>query len=815
MIHTSATRFKRGFLIRIYGITRIYRSGSTCVNDALSSGEMPKGADHKMKMSAQRAATLAATHLAMGVIEKLWNSKSVDVNDVAEARDALQRAMNGQVAENVALIGSPGFHAVQSLVAAANVSASAAAAAKAHENKEILDIHSVRQQLTALAASAAVTKAAHSWSAEEDNEGFWRSSASGQIYDAGCPRSTEVGLGDVIAVAFYPKLPGPRRGPPTHEIAACNAEQDMSVFDGIWEPCWIKRSGSGFDVTLVDHFDEKQVERFLSVAPQFVRPLEYVAATVWKGTVTSIDELEMHGAVDVAFPAGDDHAAWEARVECRRIQQIITDGRVVRGEPGWSIASMIPLLEKSKLAKLGTPKKGKKKAKKGKKARASNGGSGQRVANGGNAATPEQRLYAALLLISKKMHAIECNGGKKRNIGLRDVEIGVIDTLRTHDWKVSRTQLLAWVAELKGLEAKAGVHDEAPTGLGLRMGRPMDLSPEVVVDIIQFFLHPGGGTSSHPNEQNFVIELKKRHHKQYTDAGYAPLQYEGMRKPLVRKYVKIIETFFRPGPAVKERSKMRQIQMTSMINAINEFIMAETLQRIFPGHYVAKELLFNYDPTTLVYNLLKRSKGMGLSLFPAGFDLPVKAPIASKGGAAKLSHALKMHIITMALGREGPTFLEVKIPPGARAGIVGADAAPIVVQIMGWNRARRAAMPVFLLATFPPSAQGVKESESESDSAAEQLFRDYIWPKFFEWIQETRDSMDCPERHHPEYADDHEIWKYAALTLDSSAPECKGILKWFATTEGKESNIGAGKIGAGATGPFQSNDASKLFPAIK
>ena len=422
-----------------------------------------------MKMSAQRAATLAATHLAMGVIQQLWNSKSVDVNDVAEARDALQRAMNGQVAENVALIVSPGFQAVQSLVAAANVSASAAAAAKAHENEEILGIYSVRQQLTALAASAAVTKAAHSWSAEEDNEGFWRSSASGQIYDAGCPGSTEVGLGDVIAVAFYPKLPGPRRGPPTHEIAACNAEQDMSVFDGIWEPCWITRSGSRFDVTLVDHFDEKQVERFLSVAPQFVRPLEYVAATVWKGTVTSIDELEMHGAVDVAFPAGDDHAAWEARVECRRIQQIITDGRVVRGEPGWSIASML-LLEKSKLAKLGTPKKGKKKAKKkakkGKKARASNGGSGQRVANGGNAATPEQRLYAALLLISKKTNAIKRNGGKKRNIGLRDVVIGVIDTLRTHDWKVSRTQLLAWVAELKGLEAKAGVHDEAPTGLG-------------------------------------------------------------------------------------------------------------------------------------------------------------------------------------------------------------------------------------------------------------------------------------------------------------------------------------------------------------
>jgi len=591
--------------------------------------------------------------------------------------------------------------------------------------------------------------------------------------------------------------------------AVGGAVEALKTMDAEWKESW-HSAGAAKKRSMVPCAPLSMLLRSTGVTA-----IDLFSLDVWKGTVTSIDELEMHGAVDVAFPAGDGHAAWEARVECRRIQQIITDGRVVRGEPGWSIASMLPLLEKSKLAKLGTPKKGKKKAKKGKKARASNGGSGQRVANGGNAATPEQRLYAALLLISKKMHAIECNGGKKRNIGLRDVEIGVIDTLRTHDWKVSRTQLLAWVAELKGLEAKAGVHDEAPTGLGLRMGRPMDLSPAVVVDIIQFFLHPGGGTSSHPNEQNFVIELKKRHHKQYTDAGYAPLQYEGMRKPLVRKYVKIIETFFRPGPAVKERSKMRQIQMTSMINAINEFIMAETLQRIFPGHYVAKELLFNYDPTTLVYNLLKRSKGMGLSLFPAGFDLPVKAPIASKGGAAKLSHALKMHIITMALGREGPTFLEVKIPPGARAGIVGADAAPIVVQIMGWNRARRAAMPVFLLATFPSSAQGVKESESESDSAAEQLFRDYIWPKFFEWIQETRDSMDCPERHHPEYADDHEIWKYAALTLDSSAPECKGILKWFATTEGKESNIGAGKIGAGATGPFQSNDASKLFPAIK
>lgn len=78
-----------------------------------------------------------------------------------------------------------------------------------------------------------------------------------------------------------------------------------------------------------------------------------------------------------------------------------------------------------------------------------------------------------------------------------------------------------------------------------------------------------------------------------------------------------------------------------------------------------------------------------------------------------------MHIISAALGREGPTFLASKIPPEARAGILGADAVPIVVPIERWNLARRGAMPVCLVATFLAKAEGVAEGESESDSATD------------------------------------------------------------------------------------------------
>lgn len=75
--------------------------------------------------------------------------------------------------------------------------------------------------------------------------------------------------------------------------------------------------------------------------------------------------------------------------------------------------------------------------------------------------------------------------------------------------------------------------------------------------------------------------------------------------------------------------------------------------------------------------------------------------------------------------------------------------------------------------------------------------------------------MDCPKRNHSEYADDDEFWKVVAFRLDCSAPELKAMEKWLDTDEGKKSNVGVHKVGAGATGPFRDNDASKLFPAIK
>lgn len=248
------------------------------------------------------------------------------------------------------------------------------------------------------------------------------------------------------------------------------------------------------------------------------------------------------------------------------------------------------------------------------------------------------RLLAAALLISEKRKAIACNGGNLRGSGARDVHIAIANSLRKRNWKVSSRNfprsLLKCGQELKEIEGSAGVGDDSPTGLGQADDRPMALSPAVVVDIIQYFMQCGGGVSAHPNVQHFKVELKKQHRAQCDAARGWAKGYTGMNEHLLRKYTKYMLAFFRPGPVLIERSKMRQIQSTSMVNAITEYIMAEVVQRILPGQYVAKELLFNYDPTTLVYNLLKRGKygSVNIALRPVRTDLPAKKPVAAQGG---------------------------------------------------------------------------------------------------------------------------------------------------------------------------------------
>lgn len=62
--------------------------------------------------------------------------------------------------------------------------------------------------------------------------------------------------------------------------------------------------GGNVDATVVDHIHEMKEERYPDTAPQFIRPLKHVAATIIQGVVSSIDELEVHATIGVRFPEG-------------------------------------------------------------------------------------------------------------------------------------------------------------------------------------------------------------------------------------------------------------------------------------------------------------------------------------------------------------------------------------------------------------------------------------------------------------------------------------------------------------------------------
>ena len=722
-----------------------------------------------------------------------------------------------------------------------------------------------KKQFTTLTAGA--------WETSKTAAAGWRALASGeQIRPAGCVEALYVEVGDKVSLAWTPRLLG--RGNPPLEIASCDSDHKGPLSEDVFfEPCWLKQRGG--DVEEVCNWIDSGVafaSKEVSVViqdPQTLKrltfskiPLRFLRrcsepTSIWSAIVTRVRSFAGRArTVEIRYTGSGLHG----EVPIERIQELKREGGFTMPQPTTTRGKFVspvkaprsrstlngplplPYAPPPRASPRASSTRGKEKTKKKKPAKAATSAEeveaiwkqrmrklhtstptvtwlrrkskkkrGMSVPNGKRVPTQEFRYKVALMCWKGRFQARpkRVHAGK---FFMYNAEADLVDFLRKQGWKVGLSTMREWATKLKNKLQDPRCEWMSIKHLGCVVGRKLEISDEEMVSIVEEFKASRLTQSRGPINEAAILEKIRLVHKQKYTATYSLITYSAMDAATERRTVKKILAFFRPGEKARERSVGRQAEMTSMVNAISEFITASAIQRIpgKPGHYILKENLTNYDPVTFIYNLTVRGSGFGITLVPAAAGPSETASVAAKGGRKALSHSMKWCMATDATGGHSDGHMLVKVPPKARKGLTGDNAAPIVREMKKFGGLSEP-QSMFLVAIIGATVEDL--SQSESDSGSERLFRDTIWPRILVWMKwkASKATMD----RGPDEDDDDLIFKRMGFTLDSSLPEIKALLKFATTEECKALDLALRKIGAKYTGNGQAADAGDAHPNTK
>ena len=782
---------------------------------------MPGGkrmSSHKVKMDAPHAASLEAGLALRNILAKLDANQALLAEDIATAKNAVAANAAHERKENLALIGSPSFKRLKIIIAEHNNQMEREREQSAAEDARLKAL-TPRGQMKALPniSQDVVSRQPQRpvLSGETIGTRGWRTLAANEhLGRDGCEEAPNVRIGDKVSIGWMPI--DTKYGPALFEVADCDADYMGSLDDRNigFEACWIvdtcKKTDeeveslidSGYDgiertvSIVVQDFTSHEPIRYDNIDLRFLRRCAN-PQSLWSGEVIAVHTSASLGATSIDIR----HVGTQMISKCVSVKRIQELSRPQDGRFATLAASLTgdEELWKQRVIKMGVKtnevtwlrRKSKEKRH-------------PRIQNGAKVPTPEFRLEAALMCLKTRIHTTSLT---------YNADTDTCDYLRKQGWAVGFSTLRKWASRLKKMLGDPDCDLKLLTSLGKNSGAPVVISEQELAAVFRELCAARDNRSRAPvSEQTMVEKIRAVHKRNHLAMGYAAVTYKAMNEDTERRTLKKLMAFFRPGENARERSEGRQSEMTSVINAISEFCTANAIQSIpgKEGQFILKENLTNFDPTTFVYNLIMRGTGFGITLVPAHAKPSNTASVAARGGRKGLSHSMKVAIPADADGGKGPGHIIVKAPRSAAAGLHGENAKPIVEQINRFGGSAET-QPMYLVVVIDPRKEDL--SQTRSNSSTEEIFAAVIWPKMLAWMKKKAASATMNRGKDED--DDDPIYKRMALSIDSSLPEIKALLKWVETEEAQALNLGVRKIGSRYTGGGQAADAGDIHPTGK